>query len=238
MGYWKFAKDYVSAAEALASLVTEAAGCDEACSRCCRIVDVGCGFGESLRFIRRRYPQALPLGVNFDRSEVAVAQESGEHDIVVGDACRLPCSDMSWDMVVAVDSAYHFRPRSAFLHEAARVLKRGGGFAAADLILREPSPRERRRFLGPLRRRLACYLAGIPTENCVSESELRAQLEGAGLGGSINVQDITGDVVGGFSRWLGGRKSWVLNLTGCLLRLIAAEAQFAFVLVSARRRAI
>ena len=52
---------------------------------------------------------------------------------VCGDACRLPFADGSFDGVISVEAAFHFRSRAAFFAEALRVLRPGGAVSMSDV---------------------------------------------------------------------------------------------------------
>lgn len=107
------------------------------------LLDVGCGFGGTLRMAHTQCPLGKYFGLNIDERQLAVgAKRSAESHAgksgifyVGGDACSIPLSDSSMDGIVALESAFHFGSRSAFLAEAGRVLRPGGRLVVADFLL-------------------------------------------------------------------------------------------------------
>jgi cyclopropane fatty-acyl-phospholipid synthase-like methyltransferase len=51
----------------------------------------------------------------------------------VGDACRLPFADGTFDGVISVEAAFHFSSRRAFFDECRRVLRPGGVLTMSDI---------------------------------------------------------------------------------------------------------
>jgi malonyl-CoA O-methyltransferase len=99
-----------------------------------RIVDLGCGTGAHLEALRRRYPGAEVIGVDFSAAMLARARarspwwrrfaRRGAH-LVRADAERLPFASQSADFAFS-NLALHWCDPQAFFAEAARVLSTGG----------------------------------------------------------------------------------------------------------------
>lgn len=107
-----------------------------------RLVDVGCGTGRFLDFVKQAWPRLPTTGV--DMSE-AYLKEARHHlarwsrvSLVVGDATRLPLEDDSQDAVTSVFVFHELPPkvRRAAFDEFARVLKRGGRLVLIDSLQR------------------------------------------------------------------------------------------------------
>ncbi len=110
-----------------------------------RVLDVGCGFGGTLRALRRRHPDAAGIGLNIDPRQLAVAlyrdYRPSNATWIAGDACRLPLAEAAFDRILCVEAAFHFVSRRAFLAEAHRVLRHAGVLVMSDiLLLRPPLP--------------------------------------------------------------------------------------------------
>ena len=105
------------------------------------VVDVGCGFGGALAAMGRR-ARLTRVGVNIDPRQLDICrtllQTGSPLSLVAADACALPFASASFDRVVCVEAMFHFRSRSTFLGEAARLLRRGGRLAVSDILLRKP----------------------------------------------------------------------------------------------------
>ena len=114
-----------------------------------RLLDIGCGRGAVLLMAARRLPRGRAVGVDFwsktDQSgnaeEVtrrnAVLEGVAERiELHTADMRRLPFEDGSFDVVVsslAIHNVTGAGERAKALREAARVLKRGGKLAIADI---------------------------------------------------------------------------------------------------------
>lgn len=86
------------------------------------VLDVGCGLGASLRFLKESFG-VEPHGVELSAQTV---RRAGETYIVRGDAERLPFPDERFDVVLMECVLPLIREPSAALRESARVLKGGG----------------------------------------------------------------------------------------------------------------
>lgn len=95
------------------------------------MLDVGFGYGDQdFKWLRERQV-AKVYGLNITPHHVEAAQRRAQEegladrtDFRLGSATELPFEDNTFDRVVALESAFHFYPRSAFFAEALRVLRR------------------------------------------------------------------------------------------------------------------
>jgi len=89
-----------------------------------RILDVGCGKGGFLREARRA--GLLAVGVDISEREATTARLASGAEVAVADACALPFSNGSFDMVSMWNVLEHLVSPKGALLEARRVLKDGG----------------------------------------------------------------------------------------------------------------
>ncbi len=176
LGYWADAQhqSYDAGAAALADRLAQAAHLTSAR----QILDVGFGYGDQLlRWLDTASPQAL-WGLNVSAPQLHHARTLlGGHplgeraQLMLGSACALPLPDGSVDRVLALESAFHFTPRTTFFAEAHRVLEEDGVLALADILLM-PGERLGWPFTSAWR---------IPKANCIDRVQYAAQLREAGF---------------------------------------------------------
>ena len=136
VGFWsEGVRDPVSACERLVEEVLSEFPSHEG-----RILDVGCGLGSGTALLTRHYDPEAIVGVNFSEKQVRHCHSRyPELSFEVMDAASLRFSEGSFDRVLSVEAAFHFRTRASFLAQAYRVLRPGGSIAVADLIPSNPS---------------------------------------------------------------------------------------------------
>jgi ubiquinone/menaquinone biosynthesis C-methylase UbiE len=107
------------------------------------ITDIGCGNGIQTTFIFNKYgpKQITGVDMNSQNIEVASALISGNEDkrinFLKDNAEKLELiSDNSTDVVICIESAFHYGDKNAFLQQVRRILKPDGIFLIADLILK------------------------------------------------------------------------------------------------------
>ncbi len=100
------------------------------------ILDVGCGTGDLLRLLARRWPGTEQLvGVDPAPSMIeiaAAAADDGRLRFSSGVAERLPFPDGAFELVVSTTSFDHWADQQAGLRESARVLAPGGRLVLVD----------------------------------------------------------------------------------------------------------
>ncbi|KAJ7110152.1 S-adenosyl-L-methionine-dependent methyltransferase [Mycena epipterygia] len=238
MGYWKDTDVFPEACEAL-KLV-------QGCNLGGQVLDVGHGSGESLIFLLTHPSVARPskltgitsLVAHHRRSQARVARlnQAVPVELHAGDAIYRPgcppghpldpSSGEQFDTILALDCAYHFHTRRAFLQQAHDRLRPGGCLALADICF-APGALETR-----WTRWVTAVLRLMPRENMVSTTEYLAQMREVGFT-DVRLEDVTADVFPGFIKFLWSRGlGW--GAFGSILGVFAG-AGARFVLVKGTR---
>ena len=109
-----------------------------------------------------------------------------------GDACAMPFEDGAFDLVIALECAFHFPSRTRFLAEAYRVLRAGGRLVIADFV---PS-RALRPLLGAQELVLGPYMRHVlgPADVSYTTQRYQEAARSAGFGPS-QALDITAHTI-------------------------------------------
>src|SRR5512136_668664 len=100
------------------------------------ILDAGCGTGRLLRKARIRYPGARLIGVDPAEGMIEKARQMlPDAAFSVGSAEALPLPDASVDLAVSTISYHHWKDQEQGVREIRRVLRPGGQFLLADMVL-------------------------------------------------------------------------------------------------------
>jgi ubiquinone/menaquinone biosynthesis C-methylase UbiE len=90
------------------------------------LLDVGCGTGRSLLYLRKHHPIMQLKGVEpvVALREVAISKGLSEVEIADGDACKLDFPDCSFDCVTAFGVLHHIPNPAQAIQEMKRVARR------------------------------------------------------------------------------------------------------------------
>jgi MPBQ/MSBQ methyltransferase len=141
-GYWE--KETVNACQAAENLmerllawIPEKRG---------KILDVACGKGGTTKYLLKYYQAYQITGIDISAKQTTTAKNHFPGGAFLAmNAAELGFQDASFDNMISVESAFHFRTRETFLKEALRVLKPGGRLVLSDILLTREAE-ERRRF--------------------------------------------------------------------------------------------
>jgi ubiquinone/menaquinone biosynthesis C-methylase UbiE len=105
------------------------------------VVEIGCGNGVQSIYICQTFNPARITGIDLNEANIKIAESEKERvkadrvSFVVDDAQQLKhIPSDSVDVVLNIESAFHYPDKTAFLKEIHRVLKPGGQFLIADLL--------------------------------------------------------------------------------------------------------
>lgn len=91
-----------------------------------KILDIGCGTGETLSFLDEYLPKPALYGVDSSPVAIKYAKRRGHKNILKVDAKKLPFENNTFDYILLLDVIEHIKNDTAVLIEAKRVLKNKG----------------------------------------------------------------------------------------------------------------
>jgi ubiquinone/menaquinone biosynthesis C-methylase UbiE len=105
------------------------------------VLEIGCGNGVQALYINEKYCPLNITGIDFNVSNIEIANSEKVRtkmenvQFLVDDAQNLTkISSNSMDVILNIESAFHYPDKSAFLKEVCRVLKPGGQYLIADIL--------------------------------------------------------------------------------------------------------
>ena len=99
------------------------------------IVEIGCGRGGGLSYIKKNFLPASAIGVDLDKLAVAFSNRHYGLDnltFLQGNAQSLSLEENSCDIVINVESSHRYLDMKAFIGEVNRILQPGGYFLFTD----------------------------------------------------------------------------------------------------------
>jgi ubiquinone/menaquinone biosynthesis C-methylase UbiE len=114
--------------------------------RCLSLLDVGCGTGRFLDFVKQAWPRLPAVGLDLSESYVREAKchlkRWSRINLFVANGESIPVPDESQDAVTSIFTFHELPPevRRTVFREFARVLKPGGRFVLVDSVQRGDRP--------------------------------------------------------------------------------------------------
>jgi len=96
-----------------------------------RVMDLGCGPGDSVDLFRSFDPEVSWVGVDIEHSPEVAGRSRTDADFVTFDGRRLPFEDASFELVYCKQVLEHVEHPRELLAEVARVLAPGGHLAGS-----------------------------------------------------------------------------------------------------------
>ena len=91
-----------------------------------KILDIGCGTGETLTFLKSEFPNSELFGVDLSESAIKYSKSRGHKQIYKASATSLPFKDDTFNIVLLLDVLEHIKDHQKAVNEAKRVLKKKG----------------------------------------------------------------------------------------------------------------
>jgi 27-O-demethylrifamycin SV methyltransferase len=135
-----------------------------------RVVDVGCGEGNTARWLRATFGVDV-VGVDIVATVLERARNRDRLTLAQSDMAEMPFRSQSVDAIVGVESVYHHPDRARVFTEFARVLRPGGMVVLSEYLL------------GHTPRRLSTRVvsAVVESRSLTDEGVYRTQLQAAGF---------------------------------------------------------
>lgn len=96
-----------------------------------RVLDLGCGAGDSVDVFRRHDPEVQWVGVDLEASPEVASRTRADAELRTFDGRSIPAADESLDVVFCKQVLEHVRAPEPLLRDAARTLRPGGWLAGS-----------------------------------------------------------------------------------------------------------
>jgi len=181
LGYWpvkpelgqELPLDYQQAAAYLADQLLLTVPLDAAH----RVLVLGCGSGQEVLHWQPAFRQTVEIeGWDTDAAAIATAkQNQPQHCWRTQSASMLIAQPNQYDLICALDCAYHFPNRKRLWQAASASLTYQGRMAVSDLVV----VKQHLTLTDRLRLRFAAAVFSIPYENWITAEEYQSQLQRA-----------------------------------------------------------
>jgi ubiquinone/menaquinone biosynthesis C-methylase UbiE len=104
------------------------------CTKCKKLLDISCGNGNELSFLKKHYPHLEYYGVDMQEKAVKQASQLQWANVSQALADDLPFGGNEFDVLISFMALHHYKNPFAVFLEASRVLKKEGKFFVADFL--------------------------------------------------------------------------------------------------------
>ncbi|NOY38543.1 MAG: class I SAM-dependent methyltransferase [Chlorobi bacterium] len=118
-----------------------------------RILEIGCGNGIQSMYICEKHQPAEMTAIDLNVANIGIADEIRKSKAInnltfqVDDAQSLQkIKNNTYDIVINIESAFHYENKNAFLQQIKRILKPGGQFLIADILTTKKPATSLRKF--------------------------------------------------------------------------------------------
>jgi len=167
------------------------------------VLEIGCGNGVQGLYIYKKHMPDSFKGVDLNDKNIIIANSlavslpSEKIHFMVDNAQKLASvEDNSVDIVINIESAFHYQDKHSFIREIHRVLKSGGHFIIADILAR--SEKKKNPFWLWKRRKDLNHWHLLNYLESIKQTGLQLLI----------TEDITTLIIEGFLKY----KNWISNL--------------------------
>lgn len=271
LGDWTGTDDYEKACQQLAIRVGSAADL----STKNQILDIACGNGASLRLWSKFFNVRFIDGIEVQKScveRIRRAQLVAVQQIIHADAEHLLAQNTShrakikksflenpykisdgigrdvlssYDAIVCVDAAYHFKQTLAFLKHCSTHLNPNGCLSMTHLMIRSIERNGWKNYLVQLQFRVALFMARISRKSLLTAEAWRQNLNELGFQ-VVTIDNLDQEVLKGFSDYVAELKKqvslsrrwhpswWKIWGTGIFCRFVYQNSLLSYALISAK----
>ena len=181
------------------------------------LLEVGCGNGLNCHYIELRHQAQNIIGIDLNRDNLDIALARSENSRIrflhdnAQELTNIP--DKSIDVLICIESAFHYPDKNAFFKQISRVLRPEGTFLIVDII---KSPEDNRNYFWSWNKRKLFFHA--------REEDYHRFSSGNNLVFQ-NVENITDRIIRGYE----GHREWIsrenMNLRNYLLMKVFSRLQ-------------
>jgi ubiquinone/menaquinone biosynthesis C-methylase UbiE len=173
------------------------------------LLEVGCGNGMNCHYIDLRYGARNIIGIDLNNENLDIARRQNEHSrirFIQDDAQELThIPDHSIDVIICIESAFHYPDKNAFFKQIDRVLRSDGVFLIMDIV-RSPGDSGRSLWFWKKNKRLF-HASEEEYHRCSRANNLKFKY----------IENITDRIIRGYDGHLSWIKRGNMNLVNYLL---------------------